>query len=102
MDIQVGQNIFITEKYGKGSIQEHVVTKVGNKYFYVGNRRFFRDTMIEDVKYGSQKVVFLSQEDYDNEMLRRSLVHYFHNLNWFNFTLESLKKIKEITDAENK
>ena len=87
-DIKVGQQVFVLEPSYRSTSERRgeykIVTKVGNKYFYIGEgygtTKFDLETMREAKESNYPHVAYLTEDEYMEECARGKLVSEAHNL----------------------
>lgn len=102
MDIKAGQTVFIrSHKRGSGYVHEKAkVERVGNKFFYIGNSKYYIATGKLCSEYTTDTQVYLSEQDIldlsERESLSRFLRDAFGGFGQLPYTLDQLRKVKEI------
>lgn len=104
--MQVGQKVWIecTDYGRKGEVRESEITKIGRKYVYVGDMRFYIDTMQEDAGvYASNRRLWLSKQDYeDNRELDKNFWELKRRLDSYKptITLDQSRAMLAILEAK--
>lgn len=91
--MKIGQKVWIenTERdtYRKGKVRKSEIRKIGRKYIYTYNARFYIDTLRGDAgEYTSNSRLWLSEQDFNNNqeleknfrLLRRKFDSYTPNI----------------------
>ena len=109
-DFQVGQTAYMVEtlSYGKNRIHEVTVTSIGRKYVHVKayERRLCfgvggeDDCLQESCDSGLPATLYITREVIERKMEREALQRWFRDMNPSKLSLESLRAIKAIVDAD--
>lgn len=110
LDIKVGQKVFLEKTdMGKLVVEEHEVTKIGTKFFYINSFPYRKDrfcifTGKEDRDWGILSQVYLSMKDIEDKKLHhhlsQKLSKLFSRYGELPLSLETLKKINDLVEAD--
>lgn len=108
--LTVGQTVYLkpinNAARGSSEIRQEVITKIGKKFFYAGerNERFYIETMFHDAgEYSSRYKAYLSvqtiTEEKEANVLNDFICNYFSYKGTPRLPLDKLRKIKEIIES---
>ena len=109
MKIQVGQKVYLKPIGNKVRISQNIreseIEKIGKKYFYLkgfNREKFSMEDMMNVSNYVSDWKVYLSIQEIEYEkeynQLFENIRKTFDHWSGVNFTLDQLRRIKEIID----
>jgi len=102
-EIKVGQTVWLLEEFrGKQKLKETIVTKVGNKYFWVGISRgkFEIETLMESIDFGYKAKIYLTIKEREEEVqaleITREIRDKIGSYGGCKLSINQLKAIKAI------
>jgi hypothetical protein len=107
--MQVGQTVWVTGGFKRNSkAEEHVIDRIGNKYFYLveDQRKFDIETLKQVSESNYPALVYLSLEAYQDKLEAERLSSGIRNFMQRGYgalplTLNQLKAIDKIISGEN-
>ena len=111
-DFKTGDTVYVLlRNKGRNTsplITEHIVKSSGRKYITLDNNdkyeEFKDDFLLQVINYGEKRLLFRTKKDAAEYLERYDLISWFRNqatTNVDNFSLDQLKKIKEIIENTN-
>lgn len=105
MKLEIGQKLYSEIK--DGQIETHIVSKIGNKYFEVENKRerYVIESLCSDSEWVSSRTqLYLDDKELENKIELRLLMNLirsrFNGYGIENLTLDQARKIKSILEEK--